>query len=597
MLDGQLDNDEGLTARQLILDPEAHTFILDSSVFTGTMGRQIAPFVRQALINLVQNDVEYRRRAEPSLQAVGRSVGGGHGVQTPAASASSGGHNPAVLTGGPQATTTGGGKRSVRKSKAVAWAESGGSARPGLGLSGALTWDDDDGVAFWAGGPSASDRKDKAPAIGETGKRDMNDLRCGAKYWLDGDGKMVISPDGDGITKRIADGQHILRMMSESRWKALFGSGLRIDIGNVRSVLDDHYMHFMLMEECDEEWASIEHYDSIRELPAVKDDKKLTILLKGRWDWQQVRELSLLDFVKSGTQWKAWERHQRTMDGLQYLREAMRNALLVLEVIFGVPCADIGRDLLEVFSSSRKTLGTTDAYNFHVVNYAFSKEFRYTRLHMLSEPERDDPATRLYGADAFVRRLAARFSAIIPRIPTGIAKTVVMDTFNRVSYPRINWHTTKDGKRRGTKREHESSSESESGDSEEELSPAEKKKVKNKAKNEKRKARRLENAKAAEKKSPEGVKSKGDGDELGQPHQHLCGFHLAHLLKMTNRAGKIIECTKQSCKAHHLPSIHEYTREELKALIPATWSHFGAETRKKYEQAIAALPEASFKST
>jgi hypothetical protein len=580
MLDFQIRNDEGLTARQLMLDRSCHDFIMGSSVFTKPKGAQVAPFVREALNTLAMREESYQRRPEQLSRSV-RAAGGGSDALTPAVPTQL---RSVRIAGRSIPITT---DTSASVGRTADWSAASGGGRSLAHLS----WDDD--VDFADKTERGKDGHARG-ARSESGKSDLDDIRCGARYFLCADGKKILTTDTDGIAKRIAEFQHILRMMPGKRRKELFGTGLRLNLEHVRSVFEERHVRFMMSGETDEWWRSVEFFNRVRDLPAVKDDKKFTLLLQGHWDWRMIRELSLLDFVVGSTSWRVWEKQSCTTIGLQYLIQATQNALLVMEVIFGVPCTRIGEDLLDVFRSDLRMIGTTDAFNFHQVNQVFASEFHDARLKVLEDDEWDDPQLRMDGPDACARRLQAGLSAIIPRIPTGIATTVVIDKFNKITYPRIVWHLkeTKDDKQ-GRKRKNDELSGSETDDADEQA-----KKVKNRDKNNKKdknggKVTMIPKNPVKPANGGTGSNAGGDHDD-GAPRT-LCGFHLARLLKMNNKAGKLIECNRKDCPSHHLPSLAEHTRESVLALVPASWSHFGAETRQRYEQAISAMPDTAFK--
>jgi hypothetical protein len=602
-LDPQLENEEALTARQLMLDPAHHEWVLEAPVFQGPNGRRIVPHVRKALQAMANRELQ-RRRLEEQTALAARASGGGLGARTPADLA------PVrrlhtVSSIRPMAFERTEGESAGRRVDILGTDSRSGRMR--LTQRQPINWHDVDAEdqldGADCGGPTKSEGR-------ETGKDEdeHEDMRCGARYYLCADGKKVVTTDTEGIVKRIPEAQHILRMMSKARWTALFGTGLRIELAHVRDVLQEAYMEHVMNGRCDEMWRSIDRLSRVRDLPVLKNDKKFELFLKGLWNWTTVRELSLLDFLASKTPWRVWAKDEYTPQATQYLIQALENALLALEIVFGVPSADIGKDLVGVLQSDSRMLGTNDAFNFHQVNHAFAMEFRNTRLTVLEKGKRDLPESRLYGEDAFVRRLAQRFTAVIPRIPDGIAKTVVVDNFIKITYPSIQWHLQ--GRQDDTKkRGHTSDDERES----EEDRKDEKKKQK-KQKNKQNKVSGGVTKPIVEQRGlpdpPVGGGSTGgavghnadgsNGNPEGETakketHKKPCLFRLAQLLKMTDtRDGQIFQCSRAQCLFYHPRRLSEYTMAEVKAAVQDK-TVLGDSTTQRFEDAIAALPATVFK--
>jgi hypothetical protein len=575
-LSRQLSNNGGLTARQLMLNSAHHNFMLSAPIFRrhGEAAR-LVDIVRATLHAMAEKE---RRRVEQA-NAVARAAGGGLGVRTPAETemvrdlgtgqpvrsfvvgSSTGTVDMIETSGAPERVTFG-------QRMPINWYEC--TATDDAGKE-----PDEDGGTKRSGAQSGKVIDDD------------DDMRCGARYYRCADGKKLITTDTDGITKRIAELQHILRMMPLERRTILLETGLRLNVEHIKSRLEEAYMQYATEGKCPEMWISVGKLDTLRDLPAFKDDKKFEIFLRARWDWRDVRSLSLRDFSPSKTPWRVWEKTQCTNQGLQYLITAMKHALLMIEIVFGVPCAGIGGDLIEMFESRLVMLGTNDAFNFHQVNHAFSVEFRDMRTLVLAPDVRDDPDLRLYGPDAFKRRLAARFSEVVTKIPTGTATTVIVENFNTVTYPRITWHVSDKRDREGADKDGESDHESEEHDNDK------------KKKRKRRNKRKDKDAKTDESKPPAVAAGGGaNGSNKGQDRrnektENLCLFQVAKLLQV-ERDGKVIDCSRNPCSFHHPRSLKECTRDAVQAAIKDK-SIFSPEVTQRFTQAVTAAPAESFK--
>jgi hypothetical protein len=529
--EGALTNGYGRSAVDLLQDPLQTDRIMEIPFLNKFHRLPLVPGVREALAKIIRDN------QAASAAAIGGLTGGGAGrTRTPAV--------PFVPVVDGHSTVG----RPVSAARSSVGQQRGSGHMPRTSLP--ILMDDDDDRSV--------DSDDEDDDDEDTGKVDVGELRCGARYFPDIDGRPWITVDTDGIGKRIAEWQHLIRMMEKLKLLDLFGSGLRLDLERIRSFLAQMYARALMKSACPMHWDGMRRYAQIKDLPAIASDAKFGLLLKGKWDWRTVRELSLMDFVAGGNTWRCWEAKLCTVGARQMLVMALQNVLLVLEILFGIPGHGIADPLIEVLQCDDRMLGATDALCFHLVNEVFANAFQDARERVVTSTEKKQ-RVRLYGVRRWAKRLGRELVAIVDKLPQGVTETVVLRAFNTVTYASIEWHVKPPASGVGSKR----SPASRGGDGLEVPGALAGKKTKVASRGEK-----LRNKPAGRSGDGAGGGSADDEEEehdLPLGNDRICPFRLAGVLKIKNASGQIHECRDGSrCKMKHISDLTGCTLDEIK---------------------------------
>jgi hypothetical protein len=422
--------------------------------------------------------------------------------------------------------------------------------------------------AMWPGvmsmspaGPEGAGHDGLATGTQESGKSS----RSGMRFLCCIDGVEWETADYEGLGKRIAKYQHLLRILSPERKEDFLGSGLRFDREVACRVMAARRYDMTLGVRVAPAYESLRAAGTAEGLVVFKDIAKQERMWLFEMDPVRPYLLSIADFLPSNSR-LAYDSLDSEPGNKDLLLKAIENYGLYMWVVFGEDCRNAGVALREMLQDSTRMQFSCDAFVFNQVNRAIADLNHSYRV------KKAAPDMPYRGPGQYSRHLSAALNGLVDTIPSGFLSAYGNAYFKEQLYRTIKWHAPKSNKGPGSKHLRNSGKEGASSSDEESETGSKKKKRKSPKK------KQAQGPSAGSNVGGEGAflktplhHQKRDGDSQGSDDEPRgragCVFHLLSMLKtaLPTAEGLPDGCRYGSdcSRGHQIKSLNEVSREEL----------------------------------
>jgi len=383
--------------------------------------------------------------------------------------------------------------------------------------------------------------------------------------------------------------------MDPMRRDDMLGPYLKFDIETYVKLIKSYQDQLLMGGLVPAHWSSVQQLEEISEWPIMKDHRKLERLLLLNMEWDKPYLLSLADFLPSSSRFD-YSNKKASVSGRSYLREALRNLPMAMDVLLGVQCYDFAEEYEKVLKDNSRTATTPDAYLFYLANEAIARVMLEFRTH------RDTGVGMPYDAPMFFRlHLVKAIRDLLRRIPTSLEQVAIIDVFMERRYDEVQWSAPK--------LTQPSTQAIEEGD----ISSNKKRKSRSQRQRDAIKKVKLgmgnlespkvasENVRTSspiERRPPVSNETKIKSEKTSFTVHSICPYHLASLLGVANATtGKPMICTfKDKCKAGaHPDTLANVIEAQARAAIPKARGMSEA-LKNNIKSALDALPAGSLKA-